>query len=327
MAAMSARSCARSQASRPKRYEIDVRGGSHGHDSDPAGYREPVIVLLVVPYHLGRRGVGMGAGPFHLLDAGLEQTLRSFDPDLEVEWVELAEPFRQEVEADFGVNRALAARVAAVRERGKVPFVLGGNCSCAVATTAGDGDVQRRGVVWFDAHADAHTPDTSSSGFLEGMPVAVLTGRAWTKIAASIDRFAPVADETVLLAGVRSMETAERELVDASGITVVPPDGLGAGSDGLDEALARLAGRVDDVHLHVDLDVIDPSQGRANEYAAPGGPSVQDVCEGIVAVGRHCAVDSVSLTSYNPNVDVDSAARSAGSTVAESLARLVTRSQ
>jgi arginase len=119
-------------------------------------------------------------------------------------------------------------------------------------------------------------------------------------------------DDRVLLVGTRSMEDAERDLVDASGIELVPPAGLAGDAKPLTAALTRLDQLVHSVHLHVDLDVIDLSDGRANEYAADGGPSLPELHQAIRAVGATCRVNSVSLTSYNPDVDSDGRALRAG---------------
>jgi len=271
-----------------------------------------MLNLLCVPYHLGRRDVGMGKGPAALLDAGAARIVQQADPDAVTEWVELSEPFEHEVQAGFTLQRDLASHVATVREHGGFPVVLGGNCSCCVAAAAGVGETEDGGVVWFDAHADAHTPDTTTSGFLDGMPVSVLTGRSWSNMAKSIPGFKPLPDERVVLVGSRSMEDAERDLVAESGIRLLAPPELSDDAQPLVEALDALAAHVDSVHLHVDLDVIDLSDGRANEYAADGGPTLPELHHAITMVGSRCRVNSVSLTSYNPDVDADGRALRSG---------------
>jgi arginase len=271
-----------------------------------------MLDLLCVPYHLGRRDVGMGKGPAALLDAGAARIVQQADPEAAIEWVELPEPFEHEVQASFALQRALASHVATIRKHSGFPVVLGGNCSCCVATAAGVGDTEDGGVVWFDAHADAHTPDTTTSGFLDGMPVSVLTGRSWPNMAQSIPGFKPLTDERVVLVGCRSMEDAERDLVGRSGISLIAPEDLSGDAEGLAKALDALAAEVESVHLHVDLDVIDLSDGRANEYAAEGGPTIPQLHHAITTVGSRCRVNSVSLTSYNPDVDADGRALRAG---------------
>lgn len=147
------------------------------------------------------------------------------------------------------------------------------SCSSVLGVVAGLG-AGEVGVIWFDAHADANTPETTSSGFLDGMPVAVLTGRCWSSIAAStIPGFVPLSDGRVVLAGVRSVDDDGQALLDTSQIGVVPAAGMADGA-AFGKVLRGLSARVDSVHVHVDLDVIDLDDGRANEFAAAGGPTL-----------------------------------------------------
>lgn len=217
-----------------------------------------MLNVLCVPYHLGRRDVGMGKGPAALLGADAERLVRAAGPDAMIEWVELCDPFEHEVQANFALLRVLAARVATVREHGGFPVVLGGNCSCAVAAATGIGDTENGGVVWFDAHTDAHTPETTSSGFLEGMGVSVLTGRCWSSMASTIPGFKALPDERVLLIGARSMEDTERELVGESGIQVIAPTEMSGEASVLVDATDRLATEVDSDGraLHAGMDLL-----------------------------------------------------------------------
>lgn len=173
-----------------------------------------------------------------------------------------------------------------------------------LGVVGGLGLADRGGVVWFDAHGDANTPETTDSGFLDGMPVAVLTGRCWTRLAAQIPGFVPLPDDRVLLAGVRSIDKDERELIDASEMALVSPEELSR--DGrFDRMLDELARRTDSVHVHIDLDVISLSDGRANEFATNDGPSLEALEDAIRSIARRCPINSISLTSYNPSSDVD----------------------
>lgn len=262
----------------------------------------------------------MGGGPARLVAAGAAELLGSVRSA--VDHVELPTSFDHEIGASFAVQRALAGRVRNTTQHGDFPVVLGGNCSCVVGTVAGLELGTRSGVVWFDAHGDVNTPETTPTGFFDGMPVAVLTGRCWRPLASAIPGFEPVADDNVLLAAVRALDPLERELLDTSQIARVEPEEMVAGKSGLTRALVTLARRVDSVHVHVDLDAIDPADGRANEFAEPGGPSLADLETSIRAVGEHCTVNSVSLTSYNPAVDDDERALTAALRLLETLATL-----
>lgn len=280
-----------------------------------------MISLLSVPYHLGRHGVGMGAGPDRMLTAGAEQVLADLGHQVTVEKVSIPGMFEHEIGAHFKLQADLGEQVRRASADRAFPVVLAGNCSSVLGVVAGLRLGQRGGVIWFDAHGDANTPETTTSGFLDGMPVAVLTGRCWTAIASAIPGFIPLADDHVVLAGVRDIDDDERALLDSSQIAVVPPSDLTDGAP-FAEAVSALATRVDSVHVHIDLDVIDLADGHANEFAAAGGPSLDALDAAIAQIGEHCEVNSVSLTSYNPSVDQDGRALQSGMRLLRTLGTL-----
>jgi arginase len=185
-----------------------------------------MIRLISSPYHLGHRGAGKGAGPDRIIAAGVVQMLGALGHQVEVAEVEPTRPFEHEVGAQFAVEGALAEAVRDAVEAGDFPFVLGGNCSSVLGVVGGLGVGDRGGVVWFDALGDANTPETTDSGFLGGMPVAVLTGRCWKRLAGRIPGFVPIADDHVLLAGVRSIDEGERALINCSQMSLAPPSQL-----------------------------------------------------------------------------------------------------
>jgi arginase len=283
-----------------------------------------MLRLISVPYHLGKKGVGMGGGPDRIVAAGAQDHLGGTDSTVGVVQIERPGPCEHETGASFDVLRALADGVRNTVADGDFPFVVGGNCSCVLGVMAGLGLGDRSGVVWFDAHADANTPDTTTSGFLDGMPVAILTGRCWTNLAATIPEFTPLPDDQVVLAAARAIDPAERDLLADSRITVIGPEQLTSGDGAFSAAVEELARRVDSVHVHVDLDAIDVADGTANEFAAPGGPSLDALTTAIGEIAAFCPVNSVSLTSYNPAADHDGRALLAGQRVLHALGSLTT---
>ena len=107
-------------------------------------------------------------------------------------------------------------------------------------------------MVWFDAHGDYNTPDTTITGFLGGMPVAVWTGDCYPYVWGQVTEKDPVAQDVVVMVGVRDLDTLERERILRSDIQVVEwRDGEAQGD--LGAALDDLAKRVDDVYVHIDL--------------------------------------------------------------------------
>lgn len=259
------------------------------------------VRILAVPWDSGRRGWRMGRGPERLLGAGLEAALRGRGHAVRTEWVE-ADGSAGEVATAFQLARSLAERVRDAAAEGAFPLALSGNCFAAAGVLGGIGPA---GLVWLDAHADLNTPETTRSGMVDGMSLAVATGRCWTGIAGTVRGFLPVPDEFVVLAGARDLEPGERAVLARSGIASVEvpqvrEDGVEAA---FGPALDALAGRVRRVYLHLDLDVLDPAAARANGFAAPGGLTADEVEAAVRLVGGRLEIAGATLSAYDPDAD------------------------
>ena len=157
-------------------------------------------------------------------------------------------------------------------------------------------------MLWFDAHGDFNTPDTTVGGFLDVMELATVVGRCWTSLAAGVRGFTPVAEENVVLVGARDLDPAEADLLAASRITHLRAAETPAR---LDTALGALGRRVDHLYVHVDLDVLDASEGRVNGYSGGSGLSRSDLLAAIATAGRRCRVTAAAITAYDPGYDTD----------------------
>jgi arginase len=157
------------------------------------------------------------------------------------------------------------------------PLVLSGDCSTALGVVAG---LQRRhpglAVVWLDAHGDFNTPAITISGYLAGMSLALLTGRAPELFSEALG-LAPVADDNVVLADARDLDPAERDALAGSGVRRVPADPAA-----ITAAVGRL-GRMP-VYLHLDVDVIDSGQLPGLRWPSGPGPSLSQIEECLAAV-------------------------------------------
>jgi arginase len=160
-------------------------------------------------------------------------------------------------------------------------------------------------VVWFDAHADFETPETTTSGFLDGTGLATLTGRCWRALARSVPGFAPVPGSRVVLVGARDVSRAERAALAEAGVTWLPPDVLqGSAPAALARALDALAARgVRRAYVHVDLDVHDPADAPANGYQPPGGLAPAAVRAAVQSVRDRFEVAAAAITAYDPSCD------------------------
>lgn len=279
------------------------------------------IRAILVPYDSGHRDARMGAGPEHLLENGLEDELRSVHREVRATVVESQSVLPAEVATTFELDRHIAQEVRAAIRRGEFPLVLSGNCNSAVGTMSGTG-ADELGIIWFDAHADFNTPETTTTGFSDGMGLAIAVGHCWTAMAASVPGFSPLPEANLVLVGIRDTEPAEQERLEDSDVTVV---GVGllretGVADALSTALGDLHARVDRVYIHLDLDVLDPEKlAPANEFAVPGGLVREEVEEAIRLVHERFTVAAAGIASYDPAFDAEGAILRAGSALARTL--------
>ena len=280
-----------------------------------------VVEVLAVPYDSGWANTRMGAGPRELVRAGMVDDL---GPGTELtEYRPSDNGFRGEVASAFDIQRWLAVRVSSCRERGAFPLVIAGNCMSAVGTFAGLRSRSRKvpGVCWFDAHGDFNTPETTVSGFLDGMALATLTGRCWTPVSKLVPHFRPASDESIVLFGTRQLDNAERMALSASGIHW-PRSRRDRVSDA--ERLTALRTNVGEVYLHIDLDVLDESVARVNQYACPGGLTTEGLLDLIRDIGSGFHIGAAALTAWDPSYDPERRVPPIARAIAKAIVKTLT---
>ncbi|MFI5894559.1 arginase family protein [Actinoplanes sp. NPDC051513] len=263
------------------------------------------IRLLELPYDSGHYGVRMGAGPLALIEAGAARGLRDRGHTVQQQRLSPRSAWQTELVTAFELHRVIAAETVAAQAAGQVPMLLSGNCNATLGVLAGlSTSVRRLGLVWFDAHGDFNTPETDPGGFLDGQGVAMITGRCWRAATSTGPGFRPLADEQVLLVGTRSLDAREAEALRDSGIVALRPVQARDGSS-VAAAVASLAERADRVHVHIDLDVYDPSIAPANSYAAPDGLLADEVHAVLRRVAGRMPITSATLSAWDPTCDND----------------------
>jgi arginase len=272
-----------------------------------------MIHTILVPYDSGHRGARMGRGPLHMREHGAIDRLRAAGHDVVESIIEAPPSFPTEIGTSFALHRVLSESVCAATASGAFPLILAGNCGSALGTVSGlraatPNDRSDIGVIWLDAHADFNTPETTTSGFLDGTSLATLTGQCWHALTASIPGFYPVSVAHVVLVGARDLDPAEETALAQSQISRVEAARMQtAGAQAaLDDALTMLARRhVSRVYLHIDLDVHDPAEAQANQYAVPGGLSPSTVRDLVRVVAERFTIAAAALTAYDPSYDAD----------------------
>jgi arginase len=275
----------------------------------PAAPGTPPVGLVALPWHLNRRGEHLGAGPEALLRAGLERWLRNGGYALEgPHVVELNESERRQYGAWHAVGLTaahLAEAVAGVRRRGAFPLALLGDCNGSLGMLGGlrRAGVARLGMIWFDAHGDFNTPETTLSGYLGGMPAAVAAGLCLQRLRAAAGVEPPLDVRDLVMVALRDVDPLEQELLDQHRVEQVPSDDLKAGRVALRAARDRLAAQCDAICVHIDLDVLDPAEAPGMNLPVPGGPSPAELAEAIALCLSQPKAAALGIASYNAPKD------------------------
>ena len=266
----------------------------------------PDIRIIAVPYDSGHPDRRMGAGPQHLLDNGFAESLRPGEQGVSITTVRHESEPPAEVATAFELQGLVSRQVRAAINEGQLPLVLSGNCNTAAVGSLVGAGPEDLGIVWFDAHAEFNTPETTTTGFLDGMGLAIAVGHCWKEMARGVPGFSPIPEENVIMAWVRAADPSEQERFDASGVTVVGPDAEAQGLRALEHALDDLRSRVGSVYVHLDLDVLDAIKvGKANEYATSEGMEVGQLEAALGMVRERFAVAAAGIASYDPSFDAD----------------------
>lgn len=188
------------------------------------------------------------------------------------------------------------------------PFlVIGGDHSCAMGTWSGvlNGLQQpgKFGLIWLDAHMDAHTFVTSPSGNIHGMPVSALLGRADTRLAAMYPSSDFIKPENLILIGVRSYENEEYDLLKQAEVEIVFAKQIDGLAQALIKAVDKLSLSCEVIGISIDLDFIDPEDAPGVETPAPGGIKAEQLIEALSLINRHPKICGLEISEFNPEND------------------------
>jgi arginase len=277
------------------------------------------VRIIGVPMDLGadRRGVDMG--PSAIRYAGLADQIETMGrtctdggdvtvPRPEERDPDAGQPARGRAKF-LGETRAVCRELAATVERatadGEFPLVLGGDHSIAVGTAAGVAADRDVGIVWFDAHGDFNTPETTPSGNVHGMSLAAILGRG--RFAGTDWADPGVREENVALVGLRSLDERERVAVRESAVsayTMTDIDDRGI-TDVVGEALDVATGGTEGLQVSLDLDWLDPGEAPGVGTPVRGGVSYREAHAALELVHRRAGDTLIALevVEVNPILD------------------------
>ncbi len=274
------------------------------------------VGLLGVPLDLGAGRRGTDMGPSAIRFAGISERLRRLGVEVHDHgYVAAAAPETREPGDEhlrFGreIVRTclrLRDRVKGILHAGETPVVLGGDHSLAMGSVAGSAAVAggKIGLLWIDAHADLNTPETSPSGNVHGMPLAVLLGKGDPTLLAIGGKAPVVAPRHTAILGLRDVDPGERERIRKLGVAVYTMKELDerGTSACLREALAKVTRGTVGFHLSLDMDALDPELAPGVGTPVPGGLTYREAhlaCELVAETKKLLSMDVVEV---NPILD------------------------
>ena len=199
-------------------------------------------------------------------------------------------------------NGHLAELVAANRRAGAITVGLLANCTSVIGMLGGlqhsgaDDVLRSVGLVFIDAHGDFNVPETTLSGMLGGMPVAVSAGMALQRLRRESGLDPAVPTDHIVMGAVRDLDPLERELLERSDVQHLTTEDLGRTPTSYGQ-IERLARTSDVIYVHVDMDVLDPAEVPGHPLTVPGGPTSLELAAALEAMFRNPKVAALGIAS------------------------------
>jgi arginase len=270
---------------------VDLGAGRRGVDMGPSAIR--IADLEVRLEQLGHRVEDFGD-----LDVMIPETQNVGQGKLRYKEPILAacDELRKQVERSLGQNR--------------LPLVLGGDHSIAIGSVAGStnhfaGQGETLGLIWFDAHGDANTPETTPSGNIHGMALAVCLGLGDPDLVNLGGRAPKIQARNTVLIGIRDLDPGERDILKKSGATVYTMRDLDERGmrDVVDEAIRLASDGTAGIHLSFDLDVVDPEDAPGTGTPVWGGVTYREAHLAMEMLSDRAQIVTIDLVEVNPVLD------------------------
>ncbi len=265
------------------------------------------VALVKMPYSGGRNVPERSGNPEYLEQGGIKEILQQMDVVLRpVANVRLT----PEEEDDYGewhrlglANGHLAGIVSENEQQGYFTVGLLANCNALIGMLGGlqhSGPSRRPlrvGLVWIDAHGDFNTPETTLSGMLGGMPVAVSAGLCLTNIRLKSGLDPALPTRYIVMACVRDTDPLEQELIDRSDIEMVTVEDVRTLSENIHRQMRRLSRLTDIIYIHIDMDVLDPREVSGHSLSVPNGPTSTELAAAVTEMFKYEKTAALGIAS------------------------------
>ena len=289
------------------------------------------LSIIGVPLDLGASLRGANLGPDAIRYAGIKDRLERIGYEVKDEGDIPVEREKAVTEKGSNLknlnvivetNQKLAEKVDEVMKAGRFPLVIGGDHSLALGTIKGVlKNVPKLGVIWFDAHGDINTDETTPSGNIHGMPVASLLGMGHEALYTVGGEEYKLDKENFVYIGSRDLDAGERSAMKALGMhvyTMHEIDDLGIKAV-MEEAIKLASDGTDGIHVSFDMDVLDPSVAPGTGTKVKGGMAYREAHFSLEMIAKSEKLVSVEFVEVNPLLDIENMTGKAAVALAGSL--------
>lgn len=274
------------------------------------------ISLIGVATDLGAGTPGVSLGPAAIRYAGVVEKLNSIGYHVEDLGDIVAhkpspsdhDPAKlKHLDEITRINSELCEKIRHEMDKGRFPLVLGGDHSIAIGTIAGVWQQKKNlGVIWFDAHGDINTEETSPSGNIHGMPVAVSLGLGHSKLTSIGGPEPKLSAKNIVFVGCRDLDISERAILRDLGITLFTMhevDRYGM-TEVVERAIAAASAGTDGIHVSFDMDCLDPEYVQGTGTRVPGGLTYRESNLALELIAQTGKMVSAEFVEVNPILDV-----------------------
>src|SRR5262249_20520643 len=159
------------------------------------------------------------------------------------------------------------------------------------------GEIRRVGLVFIDAHGDFNTPETTLSGMLGGMPVAVAAGLGLKNLRTTSTLDPPIPPRRIVLVAARGLRSLEKELLEKHHIHRLSVEDVRSRSERLNAEMRRLSDETDVIYVHIDMDVLDPKEVPGHPLTVPNGPTSAELSAALTEMFRYGKVATLGIAS------------------------------
>ncbi|KAJ5729565.1 arginase [Penicillium malachiteum] len=259
------------------------------------------ITIIFSPYHVGIRDHRVGNGPNRIRDLGIMKTLENLGVTINVVELDPVDEFEDEIGRSFVLLLRLSTAVTRAVEQYTFPLILSGNCMASAAVACGLG-IDDLKFIYFDGHDDLDSPDVNENGYFDAMGLSMLRGESWHAHTKTVPGFKPLKyDVNFLYCGLRDQSEVQRQRVIDAGMSSIWGE-PGKKVDFVTELSKELDAKSYGASLvHLDLDVLDDSLGKVNDFPSSGSLFESELIQCMSLVPKKSNPKSLTVCSFDPD--------------------------